>query len=248
MGWMRLRTVATSTRGGVVGRAGGRSSSLRRRCPARGERRSCGRVSQDGQYGDGVGAEQVGGGGGEVLGLAVGGGDGEHGAPVLGEAPRRGTGAAPPDPPRAGRASRRRGAGRRSTTACRSGSDEGGAEQTGELGHDRDFPLRLGTRTDPCLGPGGAVRPAYAGRRRIRSARPAQRRAGRRRDARTGGSPGRAGSPRAGRPARSSAMSTARSSCGSRPATQSCGVITTSTSGSTPWFSTPQPASSNQNA
>jgi hypothetical protein len=31
-----------------------------------------------------------------------------------------------------------------------------------------------------------------------------------------------------------SAMSTARSSCGSRPATQSCGLITTSTSGSTP--------------
>src|SRR5271165_4437749 len=46
----------------------------------------------------------------------------------------------------------------------------------------------------------------------------------------------------------SSARRTAVSSCGSRPAAQSSGVISTSTSGSTPWFSTPQPYSSNENA
>ena len=56
-------------------------------------------------------------------------------------------------------------------------------------------------------------------------------RSGRRREGRVAGSGGRT----AGRAASdSSARSTARSSWGSRPATQSCGVITTSTSGSTP--------------
>ena len=41
---------------------------------------------------------------------------------------------------------------------------------------------------------------------------------------------------------------TAVSSCGSRPAAASSGVISTSTSGSTPWFSTPQPYRSKWNA
>src|ERR1700733_3120341 len=45
----------------------------------------------------------------------------------------------------------------------------------------------------------------------------------------------------------SRAIRTPVSSCGARPATQSSGVMSTSTSGSTPWFSTPQPNSLNQN-
>src|SRR5580693_6606815 len=60
---------------------------------------------------------------------------------------------------------------------------------------------------------------------------------------------GSGGGVAAGACARASrAIRTPLSSCGSRSAAQSSGVISTSTSGSTPWFSTPQPYALNANA
>ena len=101
-----------------------------------------------GQHGDGVATEQVRGGGAEVLGLPVGGGDGEHGATAVGEARRPGTAAAPRGPRRpapghrrrAGRGLRRRG---RRVRGRRWGADRRAWPR---------FPLQQARRTDPCPG------------------------------------------------------------------------------------------------
>ena len=91
-----------------------------------------------GEHRNGARVDQIRGGGAQVLGLAVGGGDGEHGA-VFGE--------------RGGeeRAQRRRALDAQGgglggvqvgvADGVQVGLGEGGAEQAGKLGHDRDFPL-----------------------------------------------------------------------------------------------------------
>ena len=141
-------------------RAGGRSTAGGRRCPGAGDRRSCGSVSQLGQHGDGVAAEQVRRGGAQIVGLPVGGGDGEHGA------------AAPPVGERGGQErAQRRGAldGQRrdadgsQVAGCGGeGAEFGvrGGEQTGELGHDSpcsrhagQTPARDGRGSAPRLRP-----------------------------------------------------------------------------------------------
>ena len=101
--------------------------------------------------------------------------------------------------------------------------------------HLHDSLLWSGSLPVATTGPADPVFPGSPARRQVR--RPAGRAGGR-----VGRGRRRAGLQRLQR------HPTAGSSCGSRPAAQSCGAITTSTSGSTPWFSTSQPESSNQNA
>ena len=138
-GWIRLRAAATTTRGARA-RAASRRKIVSRRptVSGRGESRSCGSVSQVGSTTTGrppgrgrrrVGdTEQVGDGGREVLGLPVGGGDGEDGAAAsadpLSPAVRNGRSAAGPSTRRAGVSAVRGSAARAASTAARRpGSD-----------------------------------------------------------------------------------------------------------------------------
>ena len=85
MGWMRLRVAVTTTRSGTSGVSGASGWASRRitarrggrRCRRAGESRSCGSVSQLGRRATSSGGEQLAHRGGQLLGLALGGGDHE---------------------------------------------------------------------------------------------------------------------------------------------------------------------------
>ncbi len=115
------------------------------------------------QHGHGVRVDQLRGGGTEVLRLAVGGRDGEHGAvrPVV-----------PSERGGEERAQRRRpldaqgGQLRRVQLGVEHGMQvglgEGGAEQAGKLGHDRVFPLGWAHADRPLPGTRRGLAPGYA--------------------------------------------------------------------------------------
>ena len=112
-----------------------------------------------GQHGDGVAAEQVRRGRAEVVGLPVGGGDGEDGAAPPASSRRPGTGAAP-------RAPRRASAGTPAAPQVAGGGGEGAEVGVGWLRADRRawprFPLQTGTQDRPLPGTGGGLPPGYA--------------------------------------------------------------------------------------
>ena len=162
IGWIRLRAAATTSRGAVAGSARLRKIDNRRpTVSGRGDSRSCGSVSQLGSTATASRPSRSADGAAQILGLPVGGGDGEHGATAVGE----GGGQERPQC-RGALDGQRRDAGGAQVAGC---GGEGAEFGVRGRGADRRawprFPLQLSAQQDrPLPGTDGGLPPGYARR------------------------------------------------------------------------------------
>ena len=161
IGWIRLRAARDDQPAGrVAGSASLRKIDNRRpTVSGRGERRSCGKVSQLGSTATASRPSRSAGGGGQILGLPVGRGDGEHGTTAVGEC----GGQERPQCRGALDGQRRDAGGRRSRDAAVR-APSSGSEVVSRPESLATIPLAAGTQDRPLPGTDGGLLPGYARR------------------------------------------------------------------------------------